>query len=134
MSGFSNHMAQAVINHFLRNISQTPPAALYLALFTGDPTDVTATALSQEIVAGWYARQLIQFEAPSDAADVETANTNTCTFNAVATATVTATNWGIFDASTNGNLMCSAAFDAPRVYNVDDVPKVLPGDITLNFI
>ena len=133
MAGFSNHLAQATINHFFRNQAVSSPAALYLALFVADPTDVTSTALTQEVAAGWYARKSIQFEAPSDATDVITANTAQLTFSAVTDNAVTVTHWGIFDALTNGNLLASGAFSSSKVLNVDDVFVVNSGDLTLTF-
>ncbi len=134
MAGFSNSLSQAVINHFFRNVSQTPPAAIYLGIAVADPTDVTATALTNEISAGWYARQLIQFEAPSSAVDVDTGNTNTVTFAAVTGGAVTATHWMLFDAITNGNLLASGAFTTAKVFSVDDVPKLVPNDLMLTLV
>ena len=133
MAGFSNHCAQAVINHFFRNISQSSPTTLYLALCVADPTDVTATALTQEVTGAWYARQAIQFEAPSSATDVVTANTAQITYSAVTDSAVTVTHWAIYDALTNGNLLASGAFTASKVLNVDDVFVVNSGDLTLSF-
>lgn len=134
MAGFSNHLAQAAINHFLRNQTVTAPAAHYLALFVADPTDVTATALSNEISGAWYARQAVAFEAPVDITGAtKTANTAKITFPTVTTAATTATHWGVFDALTNGNLLGSGAFDASKVLNVDDIPVINAGELILNF-
>jgi hypothetical protein len=133
MAGFSNNLAQATINHFFRNVSQSAPANHYLALFIADPTDVTATALTNEVSASWYARQSISFDAPSNATDVITANTAQILFSAVTGTAVTVTHWGIFDASTTGNLMCSGAFATSKTLNVDDVFVVNSGDLTLTF-
>ncbi len=131
MAGFSNHLAQAVINHFFRNQSVSAPSSHYLALFVADPTDVTATALTNEVSGSWYARKTVAFESPSDATDVVTANTAAVTFDAVTTAAVTVSHWGIFDASTVGNLLASGEFTTAKVLNVDDVFVVNAGDLTL---
>lgn len=133
MAGFSNHLAQATINHFFRNVSQSSPTNRYLALFVADPTDITTTALSNEVSAGWYARQSVQFDAPADGTDVTTANTAQLTFNAVTGSAVTVTHWGIFDASTTGNLLASGAFSSTKVLNVDDVFVVSAGALVLTF-
>lgn len=133
MAGFSNHLAQATINHFFRNVSQSSPGAHYLALFVQDPTDITATALTREVSGAWYARQVVQFDAPADGTDVTTANTAQLTYNAVTGSAITVTHWGVFDASTNGNLLASGEFTATKVLNVDDVFVVNSGDLVLTF-
>lgn len=133
MSGFSNDLAQKVISHFFRNVSITAPASHYLAFFTSDPTDVTATALTKEVSAPWYARELIAFDAPSDAADVTTANTAQILFDAVTGSAVTVTHWGVFDALTSGNLQASGEWAVPKVLNVGDIPAIASGELILSF-
>ena len=133
MAGFSNHLAQATINHFFRKQPVTGPAAHFLALFSSDPTDVTSTALTRELAGAWYARQAVAFDVPVDTADVSTANTAGLTFPAVTVSTVTATHWGVMDASTVGNLLASGEFTVPKVLNVDDVPKLNAGELVLTF-
>lgn len=133
MAGFSNDLAQKVINHFFRNVTISSPTNHYLALFVADPTDVTATALSNEISADWYSRKSVSFDAPADGTDVNTANTAQITFSAVTGSAVTVTHWGIFDASTSGNLQASGAFSTTKVLNVDDVFVVNSGDLVLTF-
>ena len=133
MAGFSNHLAQAVINHFFRNTTQSSPANLYLALFLADPTDVTTTALANEVAATWYARRQVQFEVPANATDVNTANTAQITYSAVTGAAVTVTHWGVFDALTNGNLLGSGALTTAKTLNVDDVFVINGGALVLTF-
>lgn len=133
MAGFSNHLAQASINHFFRNISQSAPTSHYLALFIADPTDVTATALSNEVTGAWYARQVVAFDAPAGGTDVTTANTAKITFPATTDNAVTVTHWGVFDALTTGNLLASGALDSSKVLNVDDVFVLNTGELVLTF-
>ena len=133
MAGFSNALAQDVINHFFRGQAVSASSGLYLALMVADPTDVTATALTNEVNATWYARQLIQLDAPADATDITTANSNTITFNAVTGSAVTVTHWAIFSAATNGVLRASGTWSTYKVLNIDDVFKVNPGDLVLTF-
>jgi hypothetical protein len=133
MAGFSNAMAQNVINHFFRGQAVSTIANRYLALCVADPTDVTTTALNTEISAAWYGRQSITFDAPVDGTDVTTANSNTITFDAVTGSAVTVTHWAIFDASSSGTLMASGAFSSSKVMNVNDVFKVNGGDLVLSF-
>lgn len=133
MAGFSNHLAQAAINHFFRNQSVSAPSAHYLALAVQDPTDVTSAALSAEISASWYSRKAISFEAPSGATDVTTANTAQVVFDATEDNAVTVTHWMVFDAATSGNLLGSGALPTPKVLNVDDVMVLNGGELVLTF-
>lgn len=133
MAGFSNHLAQAAINHFFRNQSVSAPSAHYLALAVQDPTDVTSAALSAEVTGAWYARQSVQFEAPSDATDVSTTNTAQVVFPATTGSAVTVTHWMVFDALTNGNLLGSGALTVSKTLNVDDVFVVNGGELVLTF-
>ena len=51
MSAMSNWMAASVMNEYFRGSSVTPPAAVYLALYTTDPTDSdTGTELSGNVM------------------------------------------------------------------------------------
>lgn len=134
MSGFSEDLSQKICNYFFRNATGgTPPTSqCYLGLCIADPTDNTATALTNEISAGWYARQSISFDAPSiSAGTVITANTGTVTFPAVTGSAVTVTHWALFDALTTGNLRASGALTASKVLNVGDVPTWAAGDFDL---
>ena len=51
MSGFSNYLANQIINDTL----VTPYASRYLALFIADPTDANIT--TNEVSGAWYARK-----------------------------------------------------------------------------
>lgn len=130
MAGFSTHLAQATLNHFIRRISQSVPSGTYLALFVADPTDSNVTA--NEVTAGWYARQSITgWSAPGTSSS--TSNSNTISFSVVTANAVTLTHWGIYDAATSGNLLCSGALASPKTLNVDDQFVVDPGELVLDF-
>lgn len=131
MTGFSVYYAQRQIND-LRGTPQTPPSNLYLALFVADPTDSNITA--NEISAAWYGRQLVGALAAPTGSGTATSNQNQISFNAVTDNAVTITHWGIYDASTGGNLWMSGTWTTPKVMNVDDVFVVNAGELTLNFV
>lgn len=131
MAGFSTHLAQALINHVFRSQSYTSPGGIYLALFVADPTDNNTTA--NEVTGAWYGRkQITSWTAPTGTG-VSTSNSNQVTFNAVTGSAVTVTHWGLYDASTTGNLLASGSFATTKVLNVDDVLAVNAGDLTLTF-
>lgn len=129
MSGFSTHLAHALINHVLRGTPYTAPAGVYLALFVADPTDGNVTA--NEVSGAWYARrQITSFTAPADGA---TSNSNTITFPATTGAAVTITHWGIYDALTTGNLLFSGSLDT-TVLNINDVYEIDANDFDLSWL
>ena len=99
----SRYLANALLNHTLRNVTYTSPAAVYLALFTTMPaTDGTGGV---EVAGGSYARQAITFGA---AANGVSSNSAAATFSALPA--VTLVGVGLFDASTAGNLLHLGAF------------------------
>ena len=100
MAQLSNFLEAALINHVLRNVAYVPPATVYIALYSSNPTDADG---GTEVVGGAYARQSAAFGAPVDGVAVNTADV---TFP-VATAPYPApvTHFGIRDAASAGNLL-----------------------------
>ena len=95
----SNYLEDALLNATLRNSAYSSPATVYVGLFTTNPTD---TGPGTEVSGGAYARQSVTFGAPSGGA---CSNSSAVTF-AVATANWgTIEGFGVFDASTGGNML-----------------------------
>ena len=120
----SDYLENALINATLRGASFPTPNALFIALFTADPTDANITA--NEVNGAWYARQDINqggpinsgFTAPSNGV---TSNAKVLTFPPVTDAQVTVTHYGIYDASTGGNLLIHGPMTTAKTLLVDDV-------------
>lgn len=126
MSGFSTYQANKTLNDEL----VTPYASRYLALFIADPTDDNITA--NEVVAGWYARRPTgAWATPTTGV---TSNNNAIQYAAVTGSQVVISHWGIYDAATSGNLRFSGAFETAKVFNIDDVVLLNPGDIELTLL
>ncbi len=93
----SNYLRDKLLDHVLRSVAYTDPATVYFALFT---TATDADNNGTECADGSYARQAIAFDAAVD---------GVCTNSATETVTLAASadfeGWGIFDASTAGNLL-----------------------------
>lgn len=110
MSGKSNYLEDKVLNWALKAVAMgTAPAAVYVGLFNGDPLDTGAggTEVTTTIrVAGRVAGTFGSITTASGANTI--ANSADVDFgNAAAGATVS--HFAIFDASTSGNMLYSAA-------------------------
>ena len=106
--GMSRYLENALLNHSLKNTAYTQPTALYLALYTSDPTNMDT---GTEVSGGSYARQSVAFNAASLGA---TSNTSTVTFPVATAGWGTVTYLGIRDASTGGNLLYSGALSVSQ--------------------
>ena len=132
MSGFSDFLELEVLDHVFGAATYTPPATLYVALYTVIPTD--ANASGTEVTGGSYARvavtnNLTNFPAASAGAK---ANGTAITFPAPTA------NWGvivafaILDAAAAGNFLCWGAITPNKtVNNGDPAPSFAIGDLDI---
>jgi hypothetical protein len=128
MSAASDYLENKVLDHFLGTASTSAPATVYLALFTTDPTDAgSGTEVSTSGTN--YARQSIAFSSASsgttsNSADVEFSQATGSGFGTV-------THFGIFDASTAGNLLFHGSLTASKTIAAGDVFKVASGNLSI---
>src|SRR4051812_1501266 len=120
----SDFFKTKIIDHMLRNQSYTPPATLYLALFTVAPTSAGG---GTEVSGGAYARQALVFTAQTIPGVTE--NTVYITFPVPTTNWGTITHAALFDASSAGNLFLFGSLVSARVVNSGGLFKVLAGDL-----
>jgi hypothetical protein len=125
MAEMSNFLENALINATLRNTSYTSPAAVYLALYTSDPTDADA---GTEVSGNAYARQAITFGAPSNGV---TTNSAAIEFPQATGSWGTVAYIGIRDASTAGNLLFHTPLDASKTIATGDVFRVAIGSLSV---
>jgi hypothetical protein len=125
MSAISNYLENALINAVLRNIPYTSPSAVYLALYTSDPTDANT---GTEVTGGSYQRQQITFGAPNDGT---VSNSNEILFPVATANWGTVTHIGILDAATGGNLLFYGAVTTPKTISTNDQLKINAGDISI---
>jgi hypothetical protein len=139
MSAFSNFAEGKIVDHFLRGTSYASPGQIYLALFTGDPTEAGTGPECNQSNYPNYAR-VTTGATPSSAwteidANGMTQNSGTLTFPAVGGATpVTITHWALFDALTTGNMLFYGAMAAAKTLDPADVASFPPNTlkITIN--
>lgn len=115
MAGMSDYLESAVLAHTLGVVPYAAPSAVYVALFTVAPTDAGG---GTEVAGGSYGRQAATFAVSGDdpTTAVNSAQVNfpqaTGTWGVVVAA-------GIYDATTDGNLLYWADLVSPK--------EVVPG-------
>jgi hypothetical protein len=135
MSQMSDYLEVELRKHIFRTGSFTKPSALYVALFTAAPSD---SGGGTEVSGGSYAR--VQRD-PLDANWTGASSTDGLTDNAADITFPTPTaNWGtivafgIFDASSAGNLLVWGNLTTNKtVNNGDPAPKFVAGALDITF-
>ena len=125
MSAKSNYLEGKLIEHVLRNVSYTSPSAVHLSLHTANPAE---DASGTEVSGSGYGRQPIAFGAHSDGA---CSNSAVEEFTASGGSFGTVTHFGIFDASSSGNLLYYGALTASKVVADGDTLKFAIGSISI---
>jgi hypothetical protein len=125
MAEMSNYLENALINVTLRATAYTAPAAVYVGLYTTDPTDANT---GTEVSGGSYARTAVTFGAPSNGV---TTNSGAVTFP-TATGTWGTVGWiGILDAATSGNLLYHTPLTASKSITSGDIFTISVGNLSV---
>lgn len=137
MAGLSDYAEDALLNHFFRTTTFTRPSPIYVSLHTADPTDA---GTGTEVSGGSYARVSVTpgngaFDAPSTSGSTrKTANTAAITFPSPTANWGTVTHFGIWDASTAGNMLFSGTLTTSRnIQNGDNAPSFAAGALEVSF-
>lgn len=125
MAGFSDYFENWVIDHMLRAQAFTPPATIYVGLFTVAPTDAGG---GTEVSGGGYARQAVTLSAASGGA---TSNSATITFPQATANWGTVVAAGLFDAVTAGNLLAWNNLTQSKPVNTGDTFQFFAGDLDI---
>lgn len=131
MSGKSNFLENELLDHVLGNAAYSAPATVYAALFTVTPSDAGG---GTEVSGGSYARVSItnnatNFPAASGGAK---ANGTAITFPAPTANWGTVVAFGLFDASSSGNLLYWGPITPNKtVNNGDAAPSFAIGDLDI---
>jgi hypothetical protein len=127
MAEFSTYLENKIIDHILRNQSYTPPATVYLALFTAD-NGLEEGTITGEVSGGSYARQSVTLSAASGGASSNTAD---ITFPTATADWGTITHVALMDAASGGNVLMHSALDASKTVNNGDTFKINAGDLDI---
>jgi len=122
----SNYLENKLLDHTLGGTAFTQPSGLYLALSTGSFADDNS---GTELSGSNYSRKAMTFAAASSGS----ATTNAAVeFDAATGSWGTVSHWGIYDASTSGNLLFHGSFTASKTIATNDILKVASGSITIS--
>lgn len=144
MSAMSDHLENKIIDWLLRGQAFTPPANCHIGLFTAAPTDagggteVSGNGYSRASVASslanWAGTQSAGSTTASTGTGGQTSNNGAINFP-----TPTGAGWGlvthfgIFDASTGGNLLFWGALTQSKTINPGDAVSYAAGALTITF-
>lgn len=127
MAAMSNYLETALVNAVLRNTSYTSPTTVYVGLFTSDPTDAGS---GTEVSGGSYTRKAMAFVSPTNGA---TSNSSAVEFDQATASWGTVTHFGLFDASSSGNLLLHGALTTSKTIDSGDVFKFATSALTATF-
>ena len=125
MSAMSDYLENEILDHILGTGSYTMPSNVYIGLSTGSFGDDNS---GTELSGSGYARQAITFAAASSASAASNA---TVTFPTATGSWGAISHYGIYDASTSGNLLIHGAFAASKTIGSGDVLRVNSSDLTV---
>lgn len=121
------YLEKKLLDQVLLGEAFTPPAVVYLALFTADPG--RSGSLANEIADPAYERQEIAFTAADDdeTSGSYSENAYDIEFPQAATNWGTVTHAAIMDAATGGNMLYVVELDAAKEITIEDFLKFPAG-------
>ena len=125
MSALSDYLENEILDHILGTGAYTMPTNVYVGLSTGSFNDDNS---GTELSGSGYTRKVITFNAASSA----TADNNAAVeFPAATGSWGTVSHFGLFDASTSGNLLVHGAFTTGKAIASGDILKIPAGDLDI---
>lgn len=125
MSAMSDYLENEILDHILGTGAYTMPATVYVGLSTGSFNDDNS---GTELTGNGYARESISFGA---AASGTASNSGAVEFSAATGSWGTVSHFGLFDASSSGNLLIHGALTASKVIDTGDILKIAVGDMDI---
>jgi hypothetical protein len=143
MAALSNYLENNLVDFLLRAQSFTPGTARWVALYTAAPSD---SGGGTEVTGGSYARAQLDASATnwkntqdsgtgaSTGTGGATSNASTITFPSPTANWGVVTHFGVFDASSSGNLLFHGALTASKTINNGDPAPTFPtGSLVITF-
>jgi len=144
MSAMSDYLENKLTDHIFRGQSFSAPANVYFALFTAAPSDSGggtevsggsyARVTMATSLANWAGTQSAGSTTASSGTGGASSNNGAITFPTPSANWGTITHFGIFDASSAGNLLFHGALTASKtVNNGDPAPSFAAAALTVTF-
>ena len=126
----SNYLEDKLNDHVLGNTSYSAPATTYIALYTAAPSD---TGGGTEVTGGSYARASVTNNTTNwpNSSGGSKSNGTAINFTTASANWGTVVAFGIFDASTSGNLLYWADLTTSKAINTGDTATFAIGQITV---
>jgi len=121
----SDYLENEILDHILRNAAYTPASTVYIGLSTGSFNDDNS---GTELSGNGYTRKAIAFDAASGGA---TDNTSAVDFDAATGSWGSVSHFGLFDASSSGNLLIHGAFSAAKTVASGDILRIAAGELDI---
>jgi len=125
MSAMSDYLENEILDHILGTGAYTMPTTVYVGLSTGSFGDDNS---GTELTGNNYARVSATFSA---AASGTTSNSAAIEFAAATGSWGSVSHFGIFDASSSGNLLIHGAFTTAKTIASGDILKISTGDLDI---
>ena len=125
MSAMSDYLENKILDHVLRNTAYTSPTTVYIGLSTGSFGDDNS---GTELTGNNYSRVSIAFDAASSGT---TDNTSNVEFAAASGSWGSVGFYGLFDASTSGNLLIHGAFSSAKTIATGDILRINAGELDI---
>lgn len=140
MTAKSDYLENKIIDWLLRGQTFTPPATVYVALFTAAPSDtgggteVTGGSYARVAVssalANWAGTQSAGSTAASSGTGGTTSNNAAINFPTPSAGWGVVTHVGIFDAASAGNLLIHTPLSTSKTINTGDTVSFPAGSLT----
>ena len=128
MSGLSAYTQNAILNFLKGTTFPAAPAAVYVGLFNGDPTD--AGSGGAEVTTAIRTAGRVAATFGTITGDTSIANSADVDFGAAAGA-ATASHFGLFTAASGGQLLASGALAASQSIAATNLVKFATGALTV---
>lgn len=122
----SDYLELKFLDHFTGTASTSAPSAVYLGLSTASLNDDNS---GTELSGSGYTRKAITFASASSGS---IANNSAVEFPTATGSWGDISHFGIFDASSSGNLLFHGAFSASKTIASGDILKVASGSLTIS--
>jgi hypothetical protein len=127
----TDYLETALINHLFRGTAYTAPSTIYVGLLTAACSDSTA---GTEVSGNNYSRAGVAAGtgnwAATSGGNGTTSNVNVISFPTPSASWGTVTHFGLYDASTAGNLLVCQALTVAKTVNNGDALSFPAGTLT----